>query len=69
LRPTQRTVITGHGRVRATIDTDHPSSALDPPFAARADIADCVLGETLVVYGERERSEWIRTDAPARSEP
>ena len=51
------------------IDVDHPSSALDPPFAAGADLAGCVLGETLVVYGERERSEWIRTDAPARREP
>ena len=51
------------------IDVDHPPSALDPPFIAEADLAGCVLGETLVVYGERERSEWIRTDAPARREP
>ena len=50
------------------IDVDHPPSALDPPFIAGADLAGCVLGETLVVYGERERSEWIRSDTSTRLE-
>ena len=50
------------------IDVDHPPSALDPPFIAGADLAGCVLGETLVVY-EGVSGAWIRSDASARLEP
>ncbi|WP_331235550.1 hypothetical protein [Natronorarus salvus] len=50
------------------IDADHPPSALDPPFADGASLAGCLLGETVLVYGERSHGAWIRSDTPVRPE-